>query len=237
MDAATFSAASAMKRWPANTSQDYIIARNDLLKEEYELRNHIERVAAMRRALPKGAVVPPYTFHEGPADLKTPTSIKETTLEDLAVDGRSVVIYHFMFDPADEKPCGMCNMIVDSFNGVGKHLAQNVNFAIVGKAELSTLRAWALKQGWGNLRILSSYNNTFNVDMNVEKPEWAPDSNQQPGISVFKKDEEGNVRHVYTAYASIEPNSERGLDLLATTYNVLDLIPEGRGQWYATTDY
>jgi predicted dithiol-disulfide oxidoreductase (DUF899 family) len=142
-----------------------------------------------------------------------------------------------MYHPTDEEPCGMCSMIVDSFNGVGKHLSQNVNFAIVGKADLTILRAWAQKRGWNNIRILSSSDNTFNADMNVEKPEWAKDCNQIPGISVFKKDDEGNVRHVYTAFASIEPGSERGLDLLATTYNVLDLTPEGRGEWYATNEY
>jgi len=226
-----------MKRWPANTSQDYITARNELVKEEWELRAHIERVAALRRSLPTGAAMPSYTFHEGPSSLKEDEPTKDTTLADLATDGRSVVLYHFMYDPTDQEPCGMCSMIVDSFNGVGQHLAQNVNFAIVGKAQLPTLRAWALKRGWNNLRILSSHDNTFNVDMNVEKPHWAKDCNQIPGISVFKKDDEGKVRHVYTAYAAIEPGSQRGLDLLATTYNVLDLIPEGRGDFFATTDY
>jgi predicted dithiol-disulfide oxidoreductase (DUF899 family) len=237
MDAATFAAASSIPRWPANTSEEYVNARNELLKEEYELRAHIERVAAMRRALPKGTVMPAYEFEEGPADLQSSEPPKKTTLADLAADGRSVVLYHFMYDPTDNEPCGMCSMIVDSFNGVGKHLAQNVNFAIVGKAKLSALQAWAQKRGWNNLRILSSNGNTFNADMNVEKPDWAKDCNQIPGVSVFKKDKDGNVRHVYTAFPSIEPNSERGLDLLATTFNILDLTPEGRGQWYATNDY
>jgi predicted dithiol-disulfide oxidoreductase (DUF899 family) len=237
MDASTFAAASVMPRWPANTSQDYITARNELLREEFELRAHIERVAAMRRALPEGVVMRAYTFDEGPADLNSLEPPKKTSLADLAADDRSVIIYHFMYHPTDEEPCGMCSMIVDSFNGVGKHLSQNVNFAIVGKADLTILRAWAQKRGWNNIRILSSSDNTFNADMNVEKPEWAKDCNQIPGISVFKKDDEGNVRHVYTAFASIEPGSERGLDLLATTYNVLDLTPEGRGEWYATNEY
>jgi predicted dithiol-disulfide oxidoreductase (DUF899 family) len=237
MDAEILKAASAMPRWPANTSGNYIKARNELLREEYELRNHIERVAAMRRALPTGAAMPPYTFDEGPFDLKSDEPVEKTTLDDLAADGRSVVLYHFMYDPTDDEPCGMCSMIVDSFNGVGKHLAQNVNFAIVGKAKLSTLRDWARKRGWNNIRILSSGDNSFNADMNVENPTWAKELNQIPGISIFRKDTEKNVRHIYTAFASIEPKSERGLDLLATTYNVLDLTPEGRGQWYATNNY
>jgi predicted dithiol-disulfide oxidoreductase (DUF899 family) len=30
---------------------------------------------------------------------------------------------------------------------------------------------------------------------------------------------------------------ERGLDLLFPVYNVLDLTPRGRGNWYASFDY
>lgn len=231
MDPSTFDAATTLRRWPENTSEDYIKARNELLKEEYELRAKAERVAALRRALPQGNIMPDYTFDEGPADLSTNDASKKTTLADLAADGRTVVLYHFMYAPEDKEPCGMCSMIVDSFNGQGKHLAQNINFAIVGKAPLPTLRAWAKKRGWNNLRILSGNGTTFNTDMNVER-----EGGQQPGVSVFKKDGEG-VRHVYTGFQSIEPGSERGLDLLAGTYNVLDLTPEGRGNWYASNDY
>jgi predicted dithiol-disulfide oxidoreductase (DUF899 family) len=30
---------------------------------------------------------------------------------------------------------------------------------------------------------------------------------------------------------------ERGLDLLCPVYNILDLTPQGRGDWYAGLDY
>lgn len=237
MGDATFAKASAIPRWPANTktstSQEYIEARNELLKEEYALRARIERVAALRRALPPGAVMPSYSFIEASPEGST----KTTTLADLAGDGRSVVLYHFMFDPADEEPCGMCSMLVDSFNGISPHLNQNINFAIIGAAPIAKLQGWALKRGWKDMRILSSHGTTFNRDMNVENPAWAKDANQIPGVSVFKKGEGGEVRHMYTAFASIEPGSERGLDLLAGTYNVLDLCPEGRGEWYAGKEY
>src|SRR5260370_12784313 len=46
-----------------NESPEYRQARNALLAEEIELRRHIERVAALRRALPPGGGVPEdYTF-------------------------------------------------------------------------------------------------------------------------------------------------------------------------------
>ena len=43
-------------RFP-NESSEYRRARNALLAEEIELRRHIERVAAQRRALPPGGAV------------------------------------------------------------------------------------------------------------------------------------------------------------------------------------
>jgi predicted dithiol-disulfide oxidoreductase (DUF899 family) len=184
----------------------------------------------MRRALPKGSIMPKYEFDEGSTDLQSDQPTTKTTLADLVADGRSVVLYYFMYDPADAEPCRMCSLTVDNFNSIGKRLAQTINFAIIAKGQLAPLRDWAKKRGWDNLRILSSNGNSFNSAMKVEKPAWDPDFNQIPGVSVFKKDDEGNVRHVYTTYTTIEPGNERGMDLLTTTCNVLDLTPEGRGQ-------
>jgi len=39
-------------------SPEYRQARNELLSEEIELRRHLERVAALRRALPLGGKIP-----------------------------------------------------------------------------------------------------------------------------------------------------------------------------------
>ena len=48
-------------------------------------------------------------------------------------------------------------------------------------------------------------------------------SDELPGLSVFYKDEDGNVFHTYSTYA-------RGLDQLVGTYNFLDLTPKGRDE-------
>jgi predicted dithiol-disulfide oxidoreductase (DUF899 family) len=56
----------------ANESAEYRTARTALLAEEIELRRHIERVAALRRALPPGGkVMGDYRFQgeNGPTDL------------------------------------------------------------------------------------------------------------------------------------------------------------------------
>src|SRR5438093_2283762 len=61
-----------------------------------ELTRHRERVAAMRRSLPQGAVVDDYVFQEGPANLDAgDTPIATVRLSDLFTGpNRSVVIYH-----------------------------------------------------------------------------------------------------------------------------------------------
>jgi predicted dithiol-disulfide oxidoreductase (DUF899 family) len=44
-----------------------------------------------------------------------------------------------------------------------------------------------------------------------------------PGLSVFYKNENGDIFHTYSSYA-------RGLDLLVGAYNFLDLVPKGRNE-------
>jgi predicted dithiol-disulfide oxidoreductase (DUF899 family) len=44
-----------------------------------------------------------------------------------------------------------------------------------------------------------------------------------PGLSVFFRDESGQIFHTYSSYA-------RGAEELLTTYMVLDLTPKGRNE-------
>src|SRR5580698_4660444 len=77
-----------------NESAEYRAARNALLAEEIELRRHIERVAARRRALPPGGeVTADYRFmgEEGP-----------TNLAGLFGDKQTLVVYSYMFGPHRE---------------------------------------------------------------------------------------------------------------------------------------
>jgi predicted dithiol-disulfide oxidoreductase (DUF899 family) len=52
-----------------NESAEYIARREELRLAEIDLMRQRERVAAMRRSLPPGAVVQDYVFQEGPASL------------------------------------------------------------------------------------------------------------------------------------------------------------------------
>ena len=46
---------------------------------------------------------------------------------------------------------------------------------------------------------------------------------EMPGLSVFYRLDDGGVAHAYSTYA-------RGLDIINTTYNLLDMTPKGRDE-------
>ena len=220
----------------ANESDEYLARREELRLAEIELMRQGERVAALRRKLPEGATVQDYAFEEGPANLAAgDTPIRTVRLSELfTASNRPVVIYHFMFGKKQTSPCPMCTLVIDGWNGAAHHLAQNVDVAIVAAADPASLRAHARTRGWDSLRLLSCGVNTFKFDLGSEDRE----GNQDSTVSVFTKDREGTVRHFYSAHPSMaEDIKERGLDLLCPVYNILDLTPQGRGDWYASFNY
>ena len=85
-------------------SAEYRAARNRRLEQEIELRRAMEAVAAARRQLPPGGVVPQdYVFQTRGAD----GGQAEVRLSELFAPGKdSLVIYSMMFprDPGDDSP-------------------------------------------------------------------------------------------------------------------------------------
>lgn len=64
------------------------------------------------------------------------------------------------------------------------------------------------------------------------------DGGQDSTLSVFTKAADGTVRHFYTVHPRMAPEiKERGLDLLSPVWNLMDLTPQGRGDWYASLAY
>ena len=220
----------------ANESREYLEKREALRLAEMDMFRHIERVAALRRALPPGAEVPDYVFQEGPRDLSEGDSpVSAVRLSDLfSGSGRALVIYHFMYGKKKTTACPMCTMWIDTFNGAAHHIAQNIDFAIVAAADPQTLRAYARERHWHNLRLLSAGDGAFKYDFRSEDADGRQDST----LSVFTRDDAGKVRHFYTTHPWLDEDmNERGIDLLQPVYNLLDLTPQGRGNWYGSLDY
>ncbi len=229
MDAA---APDMLPMWPTRASDEYVGARMELAKAERELRDRVEEIAAARRALPPGAAVDDYLFAEGPRDLGRAGPTRTCLLSELFGEKDTLVVYHLMYHPDDDEACPMCSMWVDGFHGVAHHLGQHTAFVVVGKAPLPKLRSWALRRGWDGLRILSCHGTSFNTDMQAEHP----NGDQRPMISTFVRDGV-QVRHFYSLPANFHDDLERGIDLLSPVWNMLDLLPGGRGEWYAGNEY
>ena len=217
-------------------SAEYLAGREKLRLAEIELMRQRERVAALRRDLPPGAVVEDYVFEEGPTDLSAGDApLRRSRLSELfSAPDRALVIYQLMFGKQQTTPCPMCTMWIDGFNGVARHLAQNVDFAVAAAADVANLRAHARARGWNNVRLLSCGTSTFKYDLGSEDEA----GNQDSTISVFTRASDGTLRHFYTAHPSMADDiNQRGIDLLSPVWNVLDLTPQGRGEWYAELKY
>jgi predicted dithiol-disulfide oxidoreductase (DUF899 family) len=208
------------------THEEWLQARRDLLAREKEFTRARDELSRARRALPWEAVEREYVF-EAPGGSET--------LADL-FDGRSqLIVYHFMFDPEDELGCPVCSFWADNFDPVVIHLAaRDVTMVAVSRAPIAKIDAYKQRMGW-SFKWVSAGENGFNRDFGISfEPEelgqplynygtLAPRNRDREGVSVFAKDGDGRVFHTYSAYA-------RGIDLVNTAYNYLDLVPKGRDE-------
>jgi predicted dithiol-disulfide oxidoreductase (DUF899 family) len=221
--------------WSAGASEEYRAARLELSRAERELRDHVEAVAARRRALPPGPLLPEYRFVEGPAELAGGEAPAPVTLLELFGEHDQLLVYHLMFHPEDEHPCLACSLWVDGLHGVHEHLQRAMGFAVIAKAPLDTLRGFARRRGWSGLRLVSAYDAPeFLTDLGVEGSRGG----QFPAFSVFTREPGpggrgggARVRHALTQCADYGDGTGRGIDLLSPVWNAMDLLPSGRGEW------
>lgn len=142
-----------------------------------------------------------------------------------------------MFGPDWEEACKSCSFWADNFNGIPVHLNhRDVTFVAISRAPLAKLDAYKKRMGW-NFPWFSSHGSDFNFDYQVSvRPEDLPkgvayynykvqpsNASEEVGISVFYRDESGEVFHTYSCYS-------RGVDMLNGAYHFLDLVPKGRDE-------
>ena len=215
-------------------SEAYRKARAELLEAEIALRDQCERVAALRRKLPIETNVEDYVLDEGPAELDKEGPFTKVHLSGLFADrNKPLVVYQYMYGGAQKRPCPMCTLWIDGFNGVAHHLGQRVNFAVIAQVGIGELREWGRGRGWHRLRLVSSAGSNFKADLHFQDA----DGSQHPGISVFVRSLDGSVRHFYSSSAIMKEQINRGIDLLSPVWNIFDLTPEGRGDWNAKLSY
>jgi predicted dithiol-disulfide oxidoreductase (DUF899 family) len=213
----------------AGESPEYRKARTALLAEEIELRRHIERVAARRRALPPGPeVVGDYRFEgeNGPA-----------TFAELFGDKDTLVVYSFMFGPRRARPCPMCTNVLGSWDGNAPDILQRIGFAVVARSPIERLVAFKQERGWRHLPLYSDVNQNYSRDVHA----ILPDGGDSASFDVFTR-RDGVIRHFWSGEMgdqTADPGQDpRGAPDLSPLWNILDSTPEGRGgDWYPKLDY
>jgi predicted dithiol-disulfide oxidoreductase (DUF899 family) len=196
------------------------------MAHEKEFTRARDALSAERRALPWVKVDKDYVF-DGPAG--------KVTLADLFKGKPQLVVQHVMFAPDWDAACKSCSFWVDGFERMVPHLAaRDTAMAAVSRAPLAKLEAFKKRMGW-TFDWVSSGNNDFNYDYGVSFTQEQIDSgaakynyggspvygDELPGISVFYRDEAGDIFHTYSCFA-------RGLDMMNAAYHYLDLTPLGR---------
>ena len=213
-----------------NESAAYRQARTTLLAEEIELRRHLERVAAQRRALPQGGEVPQdYLFQSERGPMK---------LSEMFGDKDTLVTYNWMYGPQRKRSCPMCTAMLSSLDGEMQDILQRVAFAVIARSPIERLQAFKQERGWRHLRIYSSGGNSFNADYIEEAPGSGEDN---AGFNVFTR--QGNtIRHFWGDEMGMEtadPGQDpRGAPEIMPVWIVLDMTPAGRGvDWYPQLEY
>ncbi|WP_165070838.1 DUF899 domain-containing protein [Paludisphaera rhizosphaerae] len=207
---------------------EWLKARKDLLEKEKKLTRMRDELSRERQALPWVKVETPYVF-DGPDGRET--------LADLFAGRSQLVVHHFMFSPEWEEGCIGCSFHADHDEGALVHLANHdVSFVRVSRAPLAKIQAFNRRMGW-TPKWVSSFGGDFNRDFQVSftKDELAGGEvvynyqptkgalEELPGVSVFFKDEAGDVFHTYSCFG-------RGDEGAVTTYFYLDITPKGRNE-------
>ena len=212
------------------SQEAWIAARKALLAKEKAHMRDGDALAAERRTMPWVKVEKAYVFD-------TPHGPK--TLAELFEGRGQLIVHHLMYAPDWNAACPGCSFQAEHIDGPAPHLERHdTRIVAVSRAPLDKLLAYKARMGW-RFEWVSSQGEDFNHDFRVfftdeDVARGRIDYNfgtivtdpryidrDLPGVSVFRKDEAGQVFHTYSTYA-------RGLDALLGANHYLDITPEGR---------
>jgi predicted dithiol-disulfide oxidoreductase (DUF899 family) len=208
--------------------EEWLKARLELLDAEKEFTRQRDALTRRRMAMPWERVEKSYQFEGLNGTL---------SLADLFDECSQLIVYHFTFAPDWQEGCKSCAFWADNFNGIAIHLDhRDVTFTAVSRAPLAKINAHRRRMGW-SFSWVSSFGSDFNFDYDASfasvrvaegkayyNYEIRPiDVSDEAAISVFSKNERGEVFHTYSCYG-------RGIDMLNGVYQYLDLVPKGRDE-------
>ncbi|MHA3791024.1 DUF899 domain-containing protein [Sphingomonas sp. YL-JM2C] len=217
--------------------EEWLTARKALFDKEREITHALDALRAERRALPWVRIDQPYVF-EGPQG--------SYTLDDLFGDRSQLAVYHFMLTPGSDHICPGCSFTMDHADAARRHFEQaDLAFAAVSRAPVAQIEAAKKRLGWTFPWVSSGEDGRFAYDFDVSFTAEDREAGRALynyghmhiqrsadmfGLSVFAKDEAGDVFHSYSTY-------HRGTELLMGAFNWLDLTPKGRNETGGTMSW
>jgi predicted dithiol-disulfide oxidoreductase (DUF899 family) len=214
-------------RLPAE-SPEYQKIRDELQQAEVALRDQRERVAELRRSLPRGTAIEDAVLEEIRDGQREAVRLSEL-FDD---DEKPLILMHFMYGKAQSAPCPICTAWADGYNGIVDHLQQHATFVVLVAGDVGAFAEYARGRNWNDLRIVSAAESSLKRDLGFERE----DGSQLPGVSVIEKSD-GGLTHFYSQSADLGPDGIRGMDLLSPLWHYIDLLPEGRGEFFPSKDY
>jgi len=114
--------------------------------------------------------------------------------------------------------CPYCTLWADGLNGIAHHLADRAGFAVSSPDPPAAQQKFAATRGW-RFPMVSHQGSNFAADMGYR----GKNGGWMPGVSVFKRD---GKRIVRVSDAGFSPGDD-----FCTAWHLLDLLPEGAGDW------
>ncbi len=215
---------------PVVSREQWLAARQAHLKNEKALTRMSDMVAAERRALPWVKVEKDYVF-EGPDG--------QVGLAALFGGNSQLLVHHFMWRWDLDQGCPSCSLMADHLEGALVHLENHdVSVVRITRAPIDKIIAYSQRLGW-TARTVSSFGSDFNFDhgvsftdeqmksgrisYNYRETAPYPNMNELPGMSVFYKDEAGDIFLTYSSYA-------RGVESVVGAFDLFDMTPRGRNE-------
>ncbi|MHA6250424.1 DUF899 family protein [Oceanobacillus sp. CAU 1775] len=177
---------------------------------EQEIMIKKKELAALRKSVPEQQVEN-YQFVTSEGE--------KIHLLDLFNDKNELIIIHNM-----GKSCSYCTMWADGFNGVYNHLKEKASFVLSSPDSPDEQASFAASRAW-RFPVVSTAGTTFKEDFGFQK-----NGDSYPGVSTFRKDEQGNIFH--HAKAALGPGDDYNV-----TWHLFDLLPSGSEDFHPKARY
>ncbi len=179
-----------------------------------ELDRAQKRLAELRRQLP----------HEAVSDYELQGPDGPVNLSALFGEKEDLILVHNM-----GSGCSYCTLWADNFNGVADHLQDRAAFVLVSPDSPAEQQAFARGRGW-RFPLYSAAESTFTADMGFQSTAGGFMSGYQPGVSVFRKNEDGSITRV--AKDHFGPG-----DSYCGIWHLFSLLPDGHDGWNPQFEY